>query len=74
MSRSAWVPIVVPLVIVAIDLWVYVDAKAHSERGTPVVFSTDFLTVDTPAAWFFGCLFLSIVFIPLYLTIRGRVG
>jgi hypothetical protein len=64
-------PILVLLLLIAIDLWVYADAKAHFERGTPVVFSTDFLTVDTPAAWFFGCLLLSIVFIPIYLTIRG---
>jgi hypothetical protein len=74
LSLSALAPILVLLLLGAIDLWVYVDAKAHSERGTPVVFSTGFLTVDTPAAWFFGCLLLSIVFIPLYITIRGQVG
>jgi hypothetical protein len=74
LSLSGLAPILVLLLLGAIDLWVYVDAKAHSERGTPVVFSTVFLTVDTPAAWFFGCLLLSIVFIPLYITIRGQVG
>ena len=67
-------PILVLLVVVAIDLWVYADARAHSERGTPVVFSTDFLTVDTPVAWFFGCLLLSVVFLPLYLALRDHVG
>jgi hypothetical protein len=68
------VPILFLLVAVAIDLWVYADARAHSERGTPVVLSTDFLTADTPAAWFFGCLLLSIVFLPLYIMTRGQVG
>ena len=33
-------PILVLLVVLAIDLWAYGDAKAHWERGTPVVFST----------------------------------
>lgn len=74
LSLSALVPILILLLLGAIDLWVYVDAEAHSKRGTPVVFSTGFFTVDTSAAWFFGCLLLSIVFIPLYLTIRGQVG
>ena len=76
MSRSpdiALWPILVVVLVVLFDLWIYVDAKAHSERGTPVVFSTGFLTVDSPAAWFFGCLFLSIVFIPIYFAIRGQV-
>ena len=74
LSLSALVPILILLLLGAIDLWVYADAKAYSKRGTRVVLSTGFLTVDTPAAWFFGCLLLSIVFIPLYLTIRGQVG
>ena len=74
LSLIALVPILILLILGAIDLWVYADAKAHSRRGTPVIFSSGFLTVDTPAAWFFGCLLLSIVFIPLYLTIRGHVG
>ena len=28
-------------------------------------------TVDTPVAWFIGCPFLSILFLPLYLASRG---
>src|SRR5436305_14647738 len=32
------------------------------ERGTPVVFSASFFEVDAPAAWFFACLLLWIVF------------
>jgi hypothetical protein len=74
LSDSALVPILVLLLVVAIDLWVYADAKAHVERGTPVLFSTGFLNVDTPAAWFFGCLLLWILFFPLYITTRDQVG
>ena len=73
-SATALVPILVLLVLVvlATDVWVYVDAKALCERGTPVVFSIGTFRVDTPAAWFFGCLFLWIVFFPLYITGRRQ--
>jgi hypothetical protein len=74
LSDSALVPILALLLVVAIDLWVYADAKVHAERGTPVVFSIGFLNVDTPAAWFFGCLLLWILFFPLYITTRDQVG
>ena len=71
---SALVPVLVLLFVLAIDLWVYADAKARWERGSPVVFSTSFFEVDSPAAWFFGCLLLWIVFFPLYMARRDQVG
>jgi hypothetical protein len=67
-SATALVPILIVLVLLAIDRWVYVDAKAHAERGTPVVFSSGTFKVDTPAGWALGCLLLSILFFPLYLA------
>jgi hypothetical protein len=67
-------PILILLAVVGTDLWVYADATALSERGTPVVFFTGFLEVDTPAAWLLACLVLWIVFFPLYVTIRTQVG
>lgn len=70
-SESVLAPTLVLLLAVATDLWVYADAKAHRERGTPVVFSTGSLNVDTPTAWFLGCLLLWILFFPLYITRRG---
>jgi hypothetical protein len=51
----------------AIDLWVYSDAKAHVERGRPVVFSAGSLEVSTPMAWFLACLLLWLLFLPLYI-------
>jgi len=36
------------LVVVAVDAWVYEDAKARAARGTPVVFSFGTFTIDTP--------------------------
>jgi len=68
----ALVPIAVLVFIVATSVWVYSDAKAHWERGTPVVFSTDSFRVDTPDAWFLGCVLLWILFFPLYVTRRDQ--
>jgi hypothetical protein len=74
LSVTALVPILVLLPVLATDLWVYADAKAHDERGTPVVASIGSLVVDTPAAWFFGCLLLWVLFFPLYIARRNQVG
>ena len=68
------IPILLLLVLLATDLWVYADATARFERGSPVVFSSDFLVVNTPAAWFFVCLLLWILFFPLYIAARNQVG
>lgn len=67
---SALGPILVLLAVLAMDVWVYEDAKARDERGIPVVFSVGAFDIDTPAAWLLGCLLLWIVFFPLYLTRR----
>jgi hypothetical protein len=74
LSASALVPVLVLLAILAADLWVYADARAHRDRGTLVVFSSGSLRVDTPAAWFLGCLILWIVFFPIYIKSRDQVG
>ena len=71
-SVTALVPILVLLAVLATDGWVYADAKAQDERGTPVVFSSGTFKMETPAAWFFGCLLLWILFFPLYITRRGQ--
>lgn len=73
-SDAALVPILVVLLVLATDLWVLADARAHLERGTPVTFSTAFLTVETPVSWFVCCLFVWILFFPLYITLRRRAG
>jgi hypothetical protein len=74
MSGTALAPITVLVPILATDAWVYSDASARNERGSPVVVSIGRFEIDTPAAWFVGCLILWIVFFPLYLTARGLAG
>jgi hypothetical protein len=66
----ALVPFLAIVVIVAIDLWVYLDAKRHVEHGAPVELTIGALVVDTPAAWFLACLILWVIFLPLYLVSR----
>jgi hypothetical protein len=70
---SALVPVVIVLLVVLpTDFWVYVDAKAQWERGHPIVLSSGRFRIETPREWFVGCLVLWIVFFPLYLVGRGR--
>ena len=68
---SAFVPLVVLVIVLASDVWVYQDALAQNSRGTPVFFRFGTFTIDTPAAWFIACLILWIIFFPLYFTSRS---
>ncbi len=66
------VPVLVVLVILAVDLWVYADAKRCADEGAPVVLRAGAFAVDTPAAWFVACLVLWVIFFPLYVASRAR--
>jgi hypothetical protein len=50
--------------------WVYRDARAHDQRGTPIVYSFGALRIATPAAWFVACALLCELFVPAYLDNR----
>ncbi len=63
-------PVLVLLVVLATDIWVYVDDKALSDRGTPVVLTYGTFRLDTPAAWVAACTFFWVIFFPLYLVGR----
>jgi hypothetical protein len=69
-TATALAPVLVILVILTVDAWVYVDAKRYVDHGTPVVFRSGNLVIDSPASWFIGCLVLWIIFFPLYMTSR----
>jgi hypothetical protein len=68
---SALLPVLVILVLVAFDVGVYLDAKRCADEGSPVVLRVGTFVVETPLAWFVGCLVLWIVFFPLYLISRA---
>jgi hypothetical protein len=55
-----------------VDAWVYFDASAQEQQGTPVVFSLGAFVVDTPGMWLVCCLLLFVIFVPLYLAGRAR--
>jgi hypothetical protein len=50
--------------------WVYRDARAHHQRGTPIACSFGTLRIATPAAWFVACVLLCELFLPAYLDNR----
>jgi hypothetical protein len=72
LSSSSMLPLLMLFVLLATDLWVYLDAKVQAQRGTPVVFTIGSFEVHTPTQWFIGCLLLWIVAFPLYITGRSR--
>jgi hypothetical protein len=71
MSAVAAVPLFVVAVGIAVDLWVYSDAKQRAADGHPVVFRAGDFVLDSPAGWAMGCLILWVVFVPLYLASRA---
>jgi hypothetical protein len=78
---TALTPLLILGLGVAVDLWVYFDARRHEAVGKPVILRAGSLTIETPAAWAAGCLILWIVLFPLYVTSRpwrhvgsGRFG
>ena len=50
--------------------WVCLDEAAQCRRGTPVVFSFGAFHLDSPTDWFGACLFLWVIFFPLFLLGR----
>lgn len=67
----ALVPVVVVFALVAIDLWVYSDARQHAASGRPVTFQAGSFRLDTPEAWSVGVLILFVLFFPLYMMSRA---
>jgi hypothetical protein len=69
--QAALGPVLVLLVILAIDMWVYADAKKRADQGAPVVVRIGGFVLETPQTWFVGCLILWIIFFPLYMVSRA---
>jgi hypothetical protein len=57
-------------VLIPLDAWVLVDARARGRAGAPVRLRLGALTVEAPAQWFVGCLVLFVAFFPACLAAR----
>ena len=53
--------------------WVYLDARAHADRGRPIVSSYGSVELNSPVAWFLACLVMWETFFPHYIDRRGVV-
>jgi hypothetical protein len=71
-SLSALTPVVVLLIVLLTDVWVYLDANAHLARGEPVAVTIGSFSLESPAMWFVVCLVLWILAFPLYVVARGK--
>lgn len=71
MPEGARAPMLVLALVLALDVWVYVDARRRESSGRPVVFHAGFLVIETPLEWLVGCLLLCILFVPLYMNTRS---
>ncbi|HEY0534882.1 MAG TPA: hypothetical protein VGD29_25130 [Actinoplanes sp.] len=72
LSPALLVSVAVLLVALGSDLWVLGDARERLRRGERVSVAIGNLRVETPEAWFLGCVVLWVVFLPLYLTATRR--
>lgn len=59
-------------IVLAAAVWIYSDAKKYAVRGNPIVVSWGTFHLSTPVAWFFACLLLGELFVPLYIDTRRQ--
>lgn len=64
-------PLVLLLVVLAVDAAIYLDAERHEAAGEAVTFRVGALTVETPSAWLIACLVLFVAAVPAYLVARS---
>lgn len=58
------------LLIVAADVWVYLDARSRQGTRREVSATVVSIQVDSPQAWLLWCVVLFVFAFPLYLTAR----
>jgi ABC-type Fe3+ transport system permease subunit len=58
------------LIVAALDLWVYADARARQGTRREVAVTIGSMGIDRPEMWLAWCLILFVFFFPLYLVAR----
>jgi hypothetical protein len=69
---GALAPLLLLAIVVATDLWVFVDARRCADVGTPVFFRIGTFRIETPVMWVVACFVVWIIFFPLYLVGRSQ--
>ena len=72
MSLAELLPIVVVILVLGTDIWVYTDARTRAEQGDPVVFSIGSMRLDSPEVGAVVCLLLWVFAFPIYLASRNH--
>lgn len=57
-------------ILIPLDAWVYLDARAHVAAGRPVVARIGSVILETPQQWLTGCAVALFLFLPAYITTR----
>ena len=63
-------PILVAIAAVAMDAWVYADARGRAQDGDAVIARFGSLEISQPEHWLIGCVLVGVVFWPAYLVAR----
>jgi uncharacterized membrane protein len=69
-SGNTLAPLLLLVLVVAVDVWVFRDAEQRADAGEAVVATVGPLSLSTPQQWLVGCVFLWVFVVPLYLTAR----
>jgi hypothetical protein len=70
MGSTALVVLVPIVLVIAADIWVYVDARSRQGTGREPGVRIGSLQVESPEAWALGCLVLFVIVFPMYLIAR----
>ena len=71
MTPSVFTATTLVVVVASASCWVLIDARKRLHRGRPVVAVLLGYTIDQPATWAVLCLFLSVLFVPMYVLARS---
>jgi hypothetical protein len=71
-TLNALVPILLLLVVLTTDFWVYQDSGSRLAGGEPVTGTLGPFRLESPTVCFIACLVLWIVAFPLYLVARSQ--
>jgi hypothetical protein len=70
MDQNVTSSLLLILAVVALDVWVYCDARGRQGTRREVTASIGALHIDRPEMWMGWCLLLFILFFPLYIVAR----